>query len=102
MTDSEQLPLETRLNLETAPIAWRELQRFFAAGRAIAVASELDLVAVGMELSRDNAAQLSRWMDEGRVNRVSDEQAQAWIEADTEVWALVIRPWVLVQGPKPH
>lgn len=96
MTD-EQQPLETNLNLETAPIPWRELQRFFAAGRAIAVAPELDLVKVGAELYRDNADQFRAWMDEGKVDAVSDEQAQAWFEADAEVWALVIKPYVLVQ-----
>ncbi|WP_341937274.1 DUF2288 domain-containing protein [Marinimicrobium sp. C2-29] len=97
MTDDPQLPLETTLNLETAPIHWRELERFFAAGRAIRVAPELDLVAVGAELAKDNARQISQWMEEGKVDAVPDEKAQAWHERNTEVWALVIRPWVLVQ-----
>ena len=97
MTD-DSLPLEATLNLETATIPWRELQRFFAAGRAIAVAPELDLVKVGAELSRDNADQFKAWMEEGKVDAVSDAQAQAWFEADAEVWALVIKPYVLVQG----
>ena len=93
----EELPLQDTLNLETATIPWRELQRFFAAGRAIGVAPELDLVKVGVELSRDNADQFRTWMDEGKVAAVCDEQAQAWFEADAEVWALVIKPYVLVQ-----
>ncbi len=101
MTDDQQ-PLETNLNFETATIPWRELQRFFAAGQAIAVAPELDLVKVGAELSRDNADQFKAWMDEGKVDAVSDEQAQAWFEADAEVWALVIKPYVLVQPHKLH
>jgi len=90
-------PLKANLNRETAPIAWRDLQRFFASGNAIAVAPELDLIEVGAKLAEDNAAQLSEWMQQGKIDAVSDEQAQAWFEADAEVWALVIRPWVLVQ-----
>lgn len=92
------LPLKDNLNRETAPIHWRELQRFFASGNAIAIAPELDLVQVGAEFARDNAAQLSEWMQQEKVGTVSDEQAQAWFEADAEVWALVVRPWVLVQA----
>ncbi|MGD8175975.1 DUF2288 domain-containing protein [Marinimicrobium sp. ARAG 43.8] len=91
-------PLETSLNLETARIPWHELQRFFAAGRAIAVAPELDLIKVGAELARDNSGQLQQWMEQGHVDAVSDEQAQAWFAANSEVWALVIRPYVLVQN----
>lgn len=92
-----QLPLEKSLNLETARIPWRELQRFFASGNAVAVSPELDLVTVGAELARDNAQQLSEWMAQGKVDAVKAEQAQTWYEADAEMWALVIRPWVLVQ-----
>jgi len=97
MTENSQLPLETQLNLETGRIAWRELQRFFASGHAVAVAPELDLVKVGCDLARDNANQWARWMESGQVALVSDQQAQAWHEADAQVWALVIKPWVLVQ-----
>ncbi|MFW5724155.1 MAG: DUF2288 family protein [Halochromatium sp.] len=28
---------------------------------------------------------------------MSDAQATAWIEAEAVVWAVVVRPWVLVQ-----
>lgn len=99
MTENSQIPLETQLNLETGRIAWRELQRFFASGHAVAVAPGLDLVEVGAELAQDNTDQWSRWMRAGQVGLVSDEQAQAWHDADARVWALVIRPWVLVQNP---
>ena len=98
MTENSQLPLEAQLNLETGRIAWRELQRFFASGHAVAVTPGLDLVKVGTELARDNAHRWSQWMATGQVGLVSDEQAQAWHEADTQVWALVIKPWVLVQA----
>lgn len=93
----------TKINLETSRIAWKELQRFFASGAAIAVDSGLDLVEVAFQISEDNAAQVSEWMQSGRVARVSDVQAQAWFEADAEVWAVVVRPYVLVQpAAKPH
>ncbi len=92
------LPLSQRLNLETARIHWHELQGHFASGSVIAVAEGLDLIKVAEELARDNAEQIKVWMDAGQVQAVSDEQALAWYKANTELWALVIKPWVLVQS----
>lgn len=92
--------LRIRLNLETSRIAWKELLRFFAAGTVIAVGEGLDLVEVAVQISNDNAAQIEQWMSEGKVERVSDAQAKAWLEADTTLWAVVVRPWILVQQTK--
>jgi len=85
------------VNLETAQIAWRELQAFFASGATVAVSPELDLVEVAFQVSEDNAAQVAQWMSSGQLARVTDAQAKAWYEADAEVWAVVARPYVLVQ-----
>lgn len=89
--------LEQQINLETAQIHWRELQRFFASGNAIAVDPSLDLTHVAAQIAADNAAQLKQWMDTGLVDAVKDTQALQWYEADAMVWAVVIKPWVLVQ-----
>ena len=89
--------LEQQINLETAQIHWRELQRFFASGNAIAVDPSLDLTQVAAQIAADNAAQLKLWMDAGLVDAVKDTQALQWYESDALVWAVVIKPWVLVQ-----
>ncbi|MBU1214241.1 MAG: DUF2288 domain-containing protein [Gammaproteobacteria bacterium] len=96
MDDSEKL-LRGQINLETAQIAWRELQRFFASGATIFVGPELDLVEVAYQIAQDNAAQVAEWMEHAQITRVTDEQALAWHEADTIVWAVVARPYVLIQ-----
>jgi hypothetical protein len=88
----------TKINLETARIAWKELQRFFASGGAVYVSDELDLVEVAYQFSEDNKLQVERWLLKGQVARVSDEQAQAWFDADAEMWAVVVSPYVLVQA----
>ena len=85
------------LNQETAQIHWHELQRFFASGNAIAVDSSLDLTHVAAQIAADNPAQLKQWMDAGLVDVVKDSQAKTWYEQNTKVWAVVIKPWVLVQ-----
>ncbi len=86
-----------KVNMETARIAWRELQRFFASGAAIYVSRDLDLVEVAFQVSEDNRDMAARWMDSGHIARVTDEQAQAWYEADADMWAVVVSPFVLVQ-----
>lgn len=89
--------LEQQINLETAQIRWHKLQRFFASGNAIAVDASLDLTHVAAQIVADNAAQMKSWMDAGLVDAVKDTQAATWYEQDALVWAVVIKPWVLVQ-----
>ncbi len=92
--------IEQDINLQTAQIHWHELQRFFASGNAIAVDASLDLTQVAAQIVADNAAQIKTWMDAGLVDAVKDSQAQQWYEQNALVWAVVIKPWVLVQSTK--
>jgi hypothetical protein len=92
--------IEHDINLQTAQIHWHELQRFFASGNAIAVDASLDLTHVAAQIVADNAAQIKAWMDAGLVDAVKDSQAQQWYEHNALVWAVVIKPWVLVQSIK--
>jgi hypothetical protein len=96
-TPNQQEIYRAKVNLETSRIAWKELQRFFASGAAIAVSADLDLVDVAFQISEDNRAQIEQWLVAGKLGRVTDEQALAWFEADAVVWAVVVSPYVLVQ-----
>ena len=89
---------KAKVNLETSLIAWHELQRFFAAGLAIAVDNSLDMIEVAYHLSIDEAAQVQDWLNQQLIGAVSDGQALAWYEQQAEVWAVVVKPWVLVQA----
>ena len=86
---------------ETARIPWLELQRFFAAGKVMLVAAELDLVDVAHALQLDDVEQVKSWTDNLQVSPVSDAQAKQWVADDTSLWAVVIKPWVLVQTIDP-
>lgn len=91
--------LRTKLNLETARIEWPALARFFAQGRLIWVDAGLDLVEVAYQLARDDAEGIAAAQAHGQLAPVSDEQARRWLAAGEPLWAVVVRPWVLVQGP---
>ena len=86
-----------KVNLETSKIAWKELQRFFASGTAVFVASPLDLVDVAYQFSIDNKSQVAQWLQNNQIALVSDQQALDWLESDADVWAVVVKPWILVQ-----
>lgn len=106
--DEDQELLRAKLNLETARIPWQTLQGFFAAGDVLAAAADLDLVEVAVQMACDNRTQVAAWLESGRLAPVSDDQARAWHAASAEVWAVVVKPFVLVQdgtarapGPQP-
>lgn len=90
--------LKAKLNQETARIAWPDLQRFFANGSALAVASDLDLLDVAVAMTQDQAEQIKGWLETNQLSPVSDQQAREWHEQNPPLWALVVKPWVLVQA----
>jgi hypothetical protein len=87
-----------KINSETARIPWKELQRYFAGGYTLVVDETLDLVEVAYQMQLDNAAQIERWMLNQQIRQVSNEEARDWYNNDLELWACVIKPWVLVQA----
>ena len=82
---------------ETARIHWPQLQKFYAAGSVVTVSAEHDLVDVAFAFSADDKAQVADWLAQGTVERTTEQQAQQWFDNNTELWAVVISPWVLVQ-----
>lgn len=90
--------LRSKLALETALITWRELEIHHARGCVVMVSNNLDLTEVGFQLTQDNRAQFQQWLDTGEVGTVADDDAHAWHQENTQLWALVVAPWVLVQN----
>lgn len=82
---------------ETAKVPWQELQRFFAAGKVMLIAPGLDLVDVAYALQEDDVDQVKAWTESQQVIPVPDDQAKEWITSDALLWAVVVKPWVLVQ-----
>ena len=100
MTQENNRLSHKKLNLETSKMPWHKLQRFFAKGHAIFIADDLDLIEVAYQFSQDNKNQVKTWMKTDKVSKVSDSQAQKWIKDETILWAVVIKPWILVQDKK--
>ena len=90
--------LVSKLNLETAKINWKELQLFFARGKVIHVHDHLDLIRIAASIADDAVETVERLLKSGEINLITDAQARIWLEEDAIVWAVVTRPWVLVQA----
>ncbi len=89
--------LASKLNLETAVIAWADLVKHFARGVVIRVGGNVDLIEAAACLARDDTKVLQAWLDSGDVSRASDDDARDWTQREPDFWCVVTAPWVLVQ-----
>lgn len=94
---TNEIPLDQKINLETARINWHELQTHFARGVCIYVAPELDLVNIAHLIATDNSAAIALLIQEGKIGKVSDIMAQQYYDCNQPMWAVVVMPYVLVQ-----
>ena len=86
-----------KINSETARIPWRELQRFFAAGKVMHLDRGIDLVEAAYAMQQDDIDRVTAWAESGQLAPVTDAEARDWVERDATLWAVVVKPWVLVQ-----
>jgi hypothetical protein len=89
--------LRAKLNLETAQLAWSELERHFARGDVIKVAVGADLIDAALYVAENNAATVQEWLADGRIARADLADAEDWHARQPMFWAVVVAPWVLVQ-----
>ena len=103
LNPEKDVELRQKVNRETARLPWSELVRHFASGNVVWVADELDLVEVAVRVAHDDKASVGQWMAAGQIAKVSDVQAQGWLETEAQLWACVVSPFILVQQQKrPH
>ncbi len=88
------------LHLETAKIPWNELQRFFAGGKLLLLDSREDMLDVAASLVANDVERIQSLIKQELLVHPNDEQAKCWVAEDAELWAVVLKPWVLVQENK--
>ena len=86
-----------RLNTETGRISWPELERHYARGALLTVSPDSDLVLLAAHMVRDDKQQVSDCLASGSLRKTSDADARDWQARNSELWAVVVAPWVLVQ-----
>ncbi|MGS2716643.1 DUF2288 domain-containing protein [Eionea flava] len=95
--ENEELNSTDKINRETARVSWQELEPHFASGNVVSIAKELDLVNVAKAVADDDTVTIKQWMENDQVNPTSDQQALEWQKNNAELWAVVIKPLILVQ-----
>ena len=88
------------LHAETASNEWKDLERCFARGNLLRVSSELDLVDAAVEIANDNKPVIEQWIAENRLSAVSNKEALLWSKGDSNLWSVIVLPWILVQQRK--
>jgi len=89
--------IRKKLEGEVGPAGWKVLKPHFLRGAIITVAPDLDIIDVGVRVATDDAAQIEAWMSNGKITKPGHADADVWEKGGTEVTALVIAPFVLVQ-----
>ena len=109
LTEDQEITRET-INLETAKIVWKDLEvlykdvlmlRSHGCERAATQHyQKLLSTEVALQITKDNAASLKDWMTKGKIDVVTDDQAKIFHDTESSVWAIVIKPWILIQSDK--
>ncbi|ANI53024.1 hypothetical protein PDR5_12940 [Pseudomonas sp. DR 5-09] len=73
------------------------MERFYAQGALLWVDASLDLIAVAEAVASDQGEKVAAWLAEDKVAKLSETRALDIFERDPEMWAVVVRPWILVQ-----
>ena len=82
---------------ECAPIAYKEIESFFARGMLVLVSEDTDIIDVALIIQADNTNQLEKLIKQGQVIRVHDDHAIRWNQENTQLMAITAVPWLLVQ-----
>jgi hypothetical protein len=93
----ELTPMEQELCRETAKVKWAEIEQFFANGSLISVDKSLDLIKVAVAMTNDDSDKMQAWMTDKLVLNANDDMALHWHQSELLLWAVVVKPWVLVQ-----
>ena len=85
---------------ECAPIAYKEIENFFARGMLILISEDTDIIDVAMIIQTDNTNLLEKLIKQGQVVRAHDDHAIKWSHENTQLMAITAVPWLLVKELK--
>lgn len=97
--DAENFQLREELSRSTGWLRWGELARHFARGVVLVVSPQLELLEAARVMAVDDRATFAFWLGRGLVAAATDDHARFWEKQNSELLAIVVAPWVLVQLP---
>jgi hypothetical protein len=91
------LSIAEKLNLETAVVAWKEIERFFARGNLLQVEPGCDLINVAQAIAENDATKIESLIGQNKIAFATIEWVKAHCQAETQLWTLVVAPYVICQ-----
>ena len=89
--------LVAKLNGETAIVAWKEIERFFAKGDLLLIEQGVDLINCAADMSLDNKDEIGRLIKDEKIKAMPLEFVKANCQPETEFWTVVVAPYILAQ-----
>lgn len=89
--------LIAKLNGETAVVAWKEIERFFAKGSLLLVEQGVDLIQCAADMSMDNGEEVGKLINEEKIQAMPVDFVKANCKPETEFWSVVVAPYILAQ-----
>ncbi|MCG6135685.1 MULTISPECIES: DUF2288 domain-containing protein [unclassified Anabaena] len=90
--------LRTELSTNLDEAAWEWLIPHVQRDAVIVVASDLDLLDVGVAIASDNISSVQQWIDQQLMAKPSNTQVGNWNSDRTKKFhTLILQPYVLVQ-----
>lgn len=94
---SEKEALIAKLNGETAIVAWKEIERFFAKGNVLLIEQGVDLIQCAADMSMDNEKEIGKLIKEEKIQSMPIEFVKENCKPETEFWSVVVAPYILAQ-----
>lgn len=91
--------IEAKINSETATIPFADLMIWYAKGLLIWVDPAEDLVKVVAAMANNDVSEVQKLIEAGKISKLMDDVAKRWHEDKMEVWATVVKPYIVVQEP---
>lgn len=94
---SDPESLKEKLNRDTAKISWNSLVSYDQNDSIIEAHPQLDLIDVACAFVSDNTDQVKTWLESNLLSKLNEKDVKIREAENSEVWAVVVPPWILVQ-----
>ncbi|PWK49234.1 DUF2288 family protein [Pleionea mediterranea] len=96
-SDNTPESVTDKLNLETAVVAWAEIERFFAKGQLYIVEQQQDLISTAARVSNDDKSFIEQQLNNKQLFLPTIDWVKQNCQTDTPFWAVVVAPFVFAQ-----
>jgi hypothetical protein len=95
--NEDSLSQTEKLEKYSGEVDWSYLKPHFKVGNLIYVDPRLDLKAAGLAFTKDDQAQVQKWLQCGDLVQPCQLHADYWEKETPRFQAMIVRPFILAQ-----